>query len=290
MEECAVTGTERPMLVLGGTGGQGGAVVDALLARGATARALVRDPAKDSARRLQARGVEVVSGSLDDRDSLTAAMRDVSGVFAVTTPFESGPDAEIGQGRAILAAGRAARVPHLVFSSVAGANQDSGVPHFESKEIIERELAAGDLPHTILGPVYFLDNALGGERQIRDGILTLPLPPDRPLQQLARPDLGRFAAAVLLAPEAFAGQRIELASDDPTPTRMASALGAALGRTVRHEEVALDTIDDPDMHAMWEFLRDQGYRVDLPTLHASHPDLSWTSFADWATQTMGASS
>lgn len=278
------------MLVLGATGGQGGAVVDALLAQEAAVRALVRDPASASARRLQTRGVELVSGSLDDRDSLTTAMRGASSVFALTTPFESGPDAEIWQGRAILGAARAARAPHLVFSSVAGANQNSGVPHFDSKEVIERELAAGDVPYTILGPTYFFDNALGGLRQIREGVLELPLPADRPLQQLARTDLGRFAAAVLLAPEEFTGQRIELASDAPTPTQMATALGAVLGRTVRHDEVPLSAIESADMLAMWEFLRGKGYRVDIPALHARHPGLVWTSFADWAAQTIGASS
>lgn len=41
---------------------------------------------------------------------------------------------------------------------------------------------------------------------------------------------------------------------------------------------------------MWTFLKGQGYRVDLPTLHASYPKLGWTSFGDWAAQTIGASS
>lgn len=280
-----MTESDRPVLVLGATGGQGGAVVDALLARSAPVRALVRDPASESARRLHDRGVELVPGSLDSVDSLATAMHDVAGVFALTTPFESGTDAEIEQGRAILAAAHAMKAPHLVFSSVAGANQDSGVPHFESKEVIEGELVAGDVPYTILGPTYFFDNALGGEQQIRDGILELPLPEDRPLQQMARADLGRFAAEVLLDPQAYAGQRIELASDNPTPTQMAVALGSALGRTVRHDEVPLSSVDNPDMHAMWEFLNGPGYQVDLSALHDNHRDLGWTTFADWATQT-----
>jgi hypothetical protein len=36
---------------------------------------------------------------------------------------------------------------------------------------------------------------------------------------------------------------------------------------------------------MWTFLRGPGYRVDLPALHAAHPDLHWTSFAGWAENT-----
>ncbi|MFF7972475.1 NmrA family NAD(P)-binding protein [Streptomyces sp. NPDC007905] len=160
------------------------------LSRGAAVRGLVRNPRSASARRLAAQDVEVVGGDLEDRESLATAMRGVAGVFAMTTPSESGPAAEISQGRSLLAAAHQARVPHLVFSSVAGADRDTGVPHFETKAVIERELAAGDVLYTILGPAYFFDNALGAEERLRQGMLDLPLPPDRPLQQLARPDLG----------------------------------------------------------------------------------------------------
>ncbi|MFJ9682703.1 NmrA/HSCARG family protein [Streptomyces sp. NPDC101194] len=273
---------DEPVLVLAATGGQGRAVTDALLARGTRIRALVRDPSRSAARQLAEKGVEVVAGSLSDPGSLAAAMKGAAGVFAFTTPFEAGIEAEVEQGRAILTAAARERVAHLVFSSVAGADQDSGVPHFESKARIEAELIAGDVPYTILGPTYFFDNALGGARRILDGVLDLPLPPDRPLQQLARPDLGAFAAEVLLDPARYVGQRIELAGDAPTPTQMAAALGAALGREVRHEYVPLAAIGNPDMHAMWTFLNGPGYRVDIPALHAAHPEIPWTGFAHWA--------
>lgn len=276
---------DQPTLVLGAAGGQGGAVVSALLSRGAAVRGLVRNPQSAAARRLAARNVEVVGGDLLDRESLASAMRGAGGVFAMTTPFESGPAAEIAQGRAILAAAHQARVPHLVFSSVAGADQNTGVPHFETKAVIERELAAGEVPYTILGPTYFFDNALGGGDRIRQGVLDLPLPPDRPLQQLARPDLGEFATVVLADPDAFIGQRIELAGDAPTPDEMAAALSTALGGTVRYNEVQLNEIGNEDMRAMWTFLRSVGYSVDLSALHAAHPELRWTSFAGWARST-----
>ncbi|MGW4276477.1 NmrA/HSCARG family protein [Streptomyces seoulensis] len=276
---------DGPILVLAATGGQGGAVTDALLERGAPVRALVRDPGDGRARELAGRGVEVVAGSLGDADSLAAAMRGTAGVFAFTTPFEAGVEAEVGQGRAILSAAARERVGHLVFSSVAGADQDSGVPHFESKARVEAELTGGDVPYTILGPTYFFDNALGGAERLRDGVLDLPLPPDRPLQQLARPDLGAFAARVLLDPGPYVGRRVELASDAPTPLEMAAALGAALGREVRHERVPLTAIGNPDMRAMWTFLNGPGYRVDIPALHTAHPEVRWTRFADWAHDT-----
>jgi uncharacterized protein YbjT (DUF2867 family) len=282
---------EAPILVLGATGGQGGAVVDALLARVARVRAMVRRPdAETKARRLADRGVEVLAGSLDDRSALSVAMRGVRGVFALTTPFEAGVDAEVAQGRAIVAAAVDIQVPHLVFSSVAGANQHTGVPHFDSKAVIEAELASSGLSYTITAPTYFFDNALGSVDRIRAGILDLPLPPDRALQQLARPDLGAFVAKVLCDPGRYLGQRIELASDAVTPVQMAEALSVAMGRPVRHESTPIGSIRNPDMSAMWRFLNGVGYRVDITALHSANPDIAWTSFADWAHYTFGSGS
>ncbi|OBH11449.1 NmrA/HSCARG family protein [Mycobacterium sp. E1747] len=282
--------SESPFLVLGATGGQGGAVATALLAHGARVRAMVRRPDVPSVRRLRERGVEIVVGSLDDRSALDVAARGVAGVFALTTPFDAGVDAEVAQGRAIVRAAIDEQVPHLVFSSVAGADQRTGVPHFESKAIIEAELTASGVPYTITAPTYFFDNALGGMDRINAGVLDLPLPPDRPLQQLARPDLGAFVAKVLANPEPYLGRRIELAGDAPTPAQMADALSAALGHTVRHEQTPLESIANPDMHAMWQFLNGPGYRVDIEALHTANPDIRWQSFADWTRRVFGSQS
>jgi uncharacterized protein YbjT (DUF2867 family) len=277
---------ENPILVLGATGGQGGAVVDALLARNAPVRAMVRRPEETAGRRLAARGVEVVAGSLDDPASLGSAMRDSAGAFALTTPFEAGTDAELAQGRAILGAAADRELPHLVFSSVAAADQHTGVPHFDSKAILEKELAASGLSYTITAPTYFFDNSLGGLDRIYAGILDLPLPPDRELQQLARPDLGAFVAKVLLDSAPYVGQRFELAGDAATPAQMAEALSVAVGREVRPEQTPLASIRNPDMHAMWTFLNGPGYRVNIASLRAANPDIHWTSFAEWAQRTI----
>ena len=120
-----MTSTTGPVLVLGATGGQGGAVAAALLRAGRPVRALVRDPASPRARQLSAAGAQLAAGDFTDHDALVAGMRAISAVFALTTPFEAGVAAEVVQGNAIIAAAAAARVPHLVFSSVAGATADT---------------------------------------------------------------------------------------------------------------------------------------------------------------------
>ncbi|MEU2282541.1 NmrA/HSCARG family protein [Streptomyces sp. NPDC013178] len=270
--------------VVGATGGQGGAVVSALRRDGHTVRALVRNPGSPRAESLAEAGVELIRGDLTDGASLRRAFTGVDAAFAVTTPFERGTAAEVAQGREIVDAAVATRLPHLVLSSVASADRPTGVPHFESKYVTERYLAEQNPPATIVAPAYFYDNLLGDADGLRAGRLRLPLPPDRPLQQTAREDLGALVAAVIADREAHLGGRIEVASDAPTPARMARTLGETLGVDVRFEQTPLEQVraGSADMGAMWDFLNGEGYRVDIPSLHAAYPGIAWTSFSDWA--------
>lgn len=271
-----------PILVLGATGGQGGAVVRALSERGAAIRALVRRPDSARALALADDGVELVAGDLSDPFAVRAAMEGVAAAFAVTTPFESGTDAEVAQGRAIIAGAVDARLPHMVFSSVAGSDAGTGIPHFESKNVIEAELRASGLQHAVVAPTYFFDNALGSRDELLAGVLRLPIASDHPLQQLDRADLAAVAAIGLTEPGRLAGRRIEIAGDAPTPTEMAEAFTRVLGRDVRHVRHDLALIGDPDMHAMWTFLAGDGYQADPVALRAEFPEIRWTRFADWA--------
>ncbi|MFI8008142.1 NmrA family NAD(P)-binding protein [Streptomyces sp. NPDC086010] len=270
--------------VLGATGGQGGGVARALLEAGHTVRAVVRDPAGDRAQALRGTGAEVVSGDLADTGSLSRAFAGADAAFAVTTPFERGPEAEVAQGKAIVRAAVTSALPHLVLSSVASAPRSTGVPHFESKRRIEDVLAAEGPPATVVAPTYFYDNLLGDLSSVRAGVLRLPLPVDRQLQQVSRENLGALVAAVVADRERHLGRRVEVASDDPTPARMAAALSQALGMPVTAEALPPAQVREQsaDMGAMWDFLGGEGYGVDLPALHGAYPEIAWTGFADWA--------
>ncbi len=68
--------TKKVVTVLGGTGLQGGGVVNALLGAGKFAvRVASRNPASDAARALASRGVEVVKADLLEPGSLRSALR-----------------------------------------------------------------------------------------------------------------------------------------------------------------------------------------------------------------------
>lgn len=272
--------------VLGATGGQGSAVVGSLLDDGHHVRAVVRNPGGTRAHALEQLGVEVVHGDLRDVSSLVAALDGMDAAFAVTTPFEEGPQAEIEQGLTIIAATRQVELPHLVLSSVASADRSTGVPHFDSKYRIEQALRQESDNWTIVAPTYFYDNMLGDAENLRAGRLVLPLPVDRPLQQVARQDLAAVVAAAVNSRAGHLRRRIEVASDAPSPAHMAAVLTRSLGSPVEAVRTPLDLRrrSSDDMVAMWAFLNEEGYAVDIAALHEAYPEISWTTFDDWAQQ------
>ncbi|MGH3386982.1 MAG: NmrA/HSCARG family protein [Nocardioidaceae bacterium] len=277
----------RHVLVTGATGTQGGAVARELLARGHRVRAVTRRPDGEAAKSLVQLGVDVVTADFDKPDTVRKAAAGVDAVFAMGTPFEVSPEAETRQVIALIDAVDDAGVAHLVYSSVASALDDTGIPHFESKAKVERHLAALGTPHTVLAPAAFLENVDSPwvAPALREGSYGFGMPANLPLQQVAVADLAAFAALVIEQPERFAGTRVELASVEVTGAELAAALSVALDRNVRFAEVPLDAFRNPgmeDMLAMLEFFRDTGYSVDIKQLHATYPEVGWHGLEDWA--------
>jgi len=266
-----------PVLVLGATGTQGGAVARGLLAAGSDVAALVRDPHSERAIALQEAGGRLVTGDLLEPASLERAFAEVATVYAITTPFEHGAGEEERQGESIIAAAVRARVSWLIFASVAAAAR-APVPHFLSKARIEMSLAVSELDWTVVAPSYFYENVLGSREAIGEGRLPIALPPGRPLHQVALADLGRLVAAVVARRDEHVHRRIEVAADAPTAEEMAAAIG------VRYEQVPIDEVRQRsgDLAAMYGFLADEGYGIDVQQLRARYPEVGWTSFEEWA--------
>ncbi len=266
-----------PVLVFGATGTHGGAVARELLARAVPVHAFVRDPGSVRAQALAGSGATLVVGDLDDPASIARALSAVPVAYAVTTPFERGADAELRQGEAIVDAAAEARLPWLIFASVAAAER-AHVPHFQSKARIEKRLRESSVPWTVLAPSYFYENVLGLREAIIEGSLPLPLPADKPLHQVALRDLGAVAAAILARRDEHLSTRIEIAADAPTPREMAEAFGVGALETPL-EEVRQR---NPDLAAMYAFLAGDGYAIDVSAVRGRYPEVAWMSFAEWA--------
>ncbi|MGW8364223.1 NmrA/HSCARG family protein [Streptomyces wedmorensis] len=271
--------------VTGATGAQGGATARSLLAAGHRVRALTRRPDSPAADTLRALGAGVRFADFDDRSSLDTALAGADSLFAVTA-IEAGGEAEVRQGTALVDAAAAARLGHVVLTSVAHADRDTGVPHYESKRTIERHLRASGTPWTVIGPAAFMDNYAGGWTAdgLREGTFAWPMPADRPLALISSRDIGAFAALALQRREDFAGLRVDIAADERTPGEMTRILAAALGRPVSYEEVPLAYVRtrSTDLAAMFAYFTTSGLDVDVAALHRDFPEVGWHGFPDWA--------
>src|SRR5256885_8502974 len=232
------------VLVTGATGKQGGHLVRELLARGHAIRALTRKPESAGAAALAARGVTIVTGDFEDQGSLERAARGVDTVFAMSTPFESGAQTETREGINIVRAASTAGVTHLVYASVAGADRASGIPHFDSKFEVEKEIRKSGIPFTIVAPVFFMENFLAEwmAAGIAQGSIAIAVPATRRLQQIAVEDIAQFTALVIERRESFLGKRIDIASDELTLTTVAAAISDVLGRQIKYTALPIDAV------------------------------------------------
>src|SRR5712671_6797958 len=274
------------VLVTGATGKQGGHLVSELLSRGHSVRALTRKPESPAAAALAELGVTIVPGNFDDEGSLERAARGVDTVFAMSTPFEGGSKTETLEGINIVRAAQRVRVKHFVYSSVAGADRATGIPHFDSKFEVEEEIRRSGVPFTIVAPVFFMDNFLADwlAAGIVSGAVAMALPATRRLQQIAVADIAQFAALVIEHRGSFFGKRIDIAADELTGATAAAAISEASGRSIGYTALPIDTVRqwNEDLARMFEWFDRVGYDADVVGLRSLYPEIAWHRFSVWA--------
>ncbi|MFI9235860.1 NmrA/HSCARG family protein [Streptomyces sp. NPDC053079] len=273
--------------VTGATGAQGGATARALIAAGHHVRALTRHPHSPAADTLRHLGADIHHADFDDPTTLTAALAHADSLFAVTTPFGTDTTTETRQGKTLIDAAAAARLGHIVFTSAAHADRNTGIPHYESKHAIEAHLRTSRIPWTVIAPAAFMDNYAAGWTldSLREGTFAWPMPADAPLTLIPATDIGTFAALILGHREDFHTQRIDIASDELTPAQIAHTLTTATGRPITHHQVPLTYVRNhsTDLAAMFEYFTTTGLDVDVAALRRDYPEAGWHTFTDWAT-------
>ena len=279
---------EKSLLVLvaGATGRQGGSVARHLRDRGHRLRAVVRNPQAPNALALRRQGVEVFQGSMEDGAAVARAAQDVDAFFLMTTPFELGPPAEVRQGITAVEAAKAAAVPFVLYSSVAGANQKTDVPHFDSKFAVEQRLWDSGVPFAILAPTSFMENFVSpfALPSLKQGRVELGIAPDRSLQMVAVENVGAFGVHIIENALRFRGRRIEVASDELTGPQAAEVLAHAAGRPMQYHQIPLETLrrTSEDLARMNVWFQQRGYTVDLAGLRRDYPTVDWLRLGAWA--------
>jgi NAD(P)H dehydrogenase (quinone) len=226
--------------VMGITGRVGGAAAHRLLQSGIGVRAVLRDGAK--AQPWADRGCEVAIAKTEDALALTAAFRDVAGVF-VMLPGVFDPKPGFPEARAAIESIRQSleqsRPPKVVCLSTIGADAEQA-NLLNQLGLLEQALSTLSMPITILRPTWFMDNAVFDLQTARTAgrIDSFLQPLDQQFPMVAAQDVGTTAAQLLR--ETWSGHRVvELTGPAPvTPNQIAQAFAAALGRPVTASVVA----------------------------------------------------
>ncbi|KOS21963.1 NmrA-like family domain-containing protein 1 [Escovopsis weberi] len=246
----------KVLAVFGATGLQGGSVVRAVLAdpelsREFKIRAVTRDATKPAAKALAALGVDVVEADMATAQQAAPAVEGAHTVFIVTDYWQTRSRAiEVAHGKAAADAARAARVAHIVFSSlidVAAVTRGrlAHVAHFDAKAEIERHVRASGVPASFFHAGSYMTTVVRmlWRRDAR-GVYEFAIPADPATAQLALfdvADTGKFVKAAIKSFPALVGKHILGASGYYTADAAAAEFAEATGLPARAVRV-------PDQH------------------------------------------
>jgi uncharacterized protein YbjT (DUF2867 family) len=254
--------------VVGATGVQGGGLARAILAdpgSGFSVRAITRDPNKDNAKALAAKGAEVVSANLDDVESLKKAFAGAHGVFAVTNFWEHfSAEREKAQAKNIADAAKAAGVKHVIWSTLEDTRQFMSaddkrmpilqekyrVPHFDAKA--EANAYFSGVPSTMLVTSFYWDNLFMfglAPKKGDDGQYAWAFPMgNAKLAGIAGEDIGKCALGVFKGGDQYVGKTVGIAGEFLTIDQMGQSLAKNLGLgSVKYNAV------EPDVYRSWGF-------------------------------------
>jgi uncharacterized protein YbjT (DUF2867 family) len=225
------------ILVTGGTGYVGGAVVKELLRRGANIRMLAREQTEKG--KLPS-GVEIAIGDLLDPPSVEQAIRGVDKLFLLNAVT---PD-ELTQGLIAYDLAKRLKLKHIVYHSVFRVEHFKDVPHFASKLAIENAMREFDVPFTVIRPNYFFQN----DRTLRDPLTKAGIYP-MPLGQVgvSAVDIRDIAEAeaIVLMSDGHSGKTYNLNGPDVlSGPMMASIWSGLLGKEIRYSGDDMDAFEE----------------------------------------------
>ena len=191
----------------------------------------------------------MVRGDLDDEASLTAAVRGTDGVFAITDFWEHGYEGQVRHGRNIVDVAQKAGIRQLVYSSVASADRNTGIPHFDSKHEVESYIRKSGINYTIIRPVSFMQNWAGARSMIETQGLQTPQKSQSKTWLISTRDIGRFATQAFDDPQQWLGVELDIAGDEFTSARRLAIVGRHAETVIGHVQRQVPSHDRQADHA-----------------------------------------
>ena len=230
----------KTIFVTGGTGNQGGAVARNLIEQGFTVKVLTRNPNSIKSENLKTMNIEVVKGDLNNADTYREYLKNVYGIFSVQT-FENGVEKEINQGITLATLAKEFGIKHFLYSSVFGADLNTGVAHMESKFKIENHIKQIGLPFTIIRPTSLFENFLIPQvkKGILKGKLVQAIHRNTVLQYIAAEDIGKAAAKIFQESEMYLGKTIPLATEQLSTQEVADKFSEVLNKKIEYKKLPM---------------------------------------------------
>ena len=273
------------ILVTGGTGQQGGATLRELVRHGHRVRAMTRNPDGEKGQVLASLGVEVVRGDFDDEASVRGALEGAWGAYAVQNTWEAGVAGEEQQGKRFAELALASGVKHLVYASVASADLETGIPHFDNKARIEAKIGnVGLTSYTIVRPVFFMENFLSSwfNPGIDQGQLQISIKSTTTLQMISVDDIGCYGRVAFEQHGDLNGRAMDIAGDERTMPEVAEVLAKATGHPVTFQPAPIEDVRtfSEDFAIMLEWFDRVGFSVDIAG-SAERYGVTPTPFETW---------
>eukprot|EP00537_Pseudo-nitzschia_pungens_P012319 CAMPEP_0172387490 /NCGR_PEP_ID=MMETSP1061-20121228/4785_1 /TAXON_ID=37318 /ORGANISM="Pseudo-nitzschia pungens, Strain cf. pungens" /LENGTH=323 /DNA_ID=CAMNT_0013117141 /DNA_START=117 /DNA_END=1088 /DNA_ORIENTATION=+ len=251
--------------VMGATGFQGGAVVQAFANLGSDKfeiRAITRDPEKDSAKALEGKVREIVKADGDDEESMIKAFEGCHGAFIMSNFWEAcDVRHEMKTLRTCKEAAKKAGVKHVVLSGLEDTraavkkaeNKDTWkvldeelgmyTPHFDGKGEVGEEYLL-EVPTTLLFTSFYYENfinlGMGPSRQSDSGPYGITFPMgDKKLSMVKVEDIGKCACAIF-QDESLIGKTIGVSSANMTCKDIAAVFSKVCGQEVVYNDVPVE--------------------------------------------------
>jgi uncharacterized protein YbjT (DUF2867 family) len=205
-------------------------------------RVIVRDPSRlEHAVRDR---VEAIVGSHDDPAVLDQALEGAEALFWLIPPSmraSSALEHYLAFARPAAEAIARHQVGHVVGISSAGWGWRHPAGLLSAAHAMDAELERSGAAYRSLGMGFYMENLLRPlPRMVVDGVLSLPLKPDRPLALIATQDIAAVAAGLLLRRSWEGTAHVPVFGDCLTPAEMATTIGEALGSQVTFEQADLE--------------------------------------------------
>jgi uncharacterized protein YbjT (DUF2867 family) len=227
------------ILVTGGAGKTGRAIIRALSAKVAAVRALVHRP--EQVRMVEELGAqEVLSGDMRVRATMERALRGVEKVYHICPNVS--PD-EVTIGMSTIEAALSTGTGHFVYHSVLHP-QTRDMPHHWQKLQVEEQLFTSGLSYTILQPAAYMQNVLAHwDHILEHSVYPVPYAVETRLGMVDLDDVAE-AAAIVLTEQGHEAAVYELSGAETlSQLEVASLLGERMGRPVQAQTVS---------HEAWE--------------------------------------